>query len=448
MSKDPKSLESQKKQRTIKLPFKARPGQEALLKKMKRFTVAICHRGWGKSHFAAFVMWIQALRSPKGLVSFISPEKAQGKGIVWKHLKTFADSTPGTSVNNSEVIITLPNECEIRVFGSDNIDRIRGFHPNYVVIDEVADMPSQLWHEIVRPSLTNHKAGVLFIGTIKGEDLLTEFYDYAALDDEWARDIQPARDHNDMKTSNHMDPAELESIEKSTPPDIFAREYLCDRAALGTGNFYQSAISHLKENDRIRQFDVLHTAPVHTGWDLGFNDDTTIWFFQDVMGEIRIIDYYENRGKVISHYAKVLHEKPYVYGKHYLPHDAGHVRLDTGKSIQSQLSELGIRGEVQPRVSLENVAIPSSQSFLMGCYFRKCPEVEIGLRHLQLYRAKKSKETGRPSDTPVHDEHSHAAAAFQTLSLGHKQGKMLHSRKHATVFADASYDIFGKISEQ
>lgn len=47
--------------------------------------------------------------------------------------------------------------------------------------------------------------------------------------------------------------------------------------------------------------------PVNTTWDLGVSDKTSIWFDQTLRGgEIRLIDYYENDGDGLPHYASVL----------------------------------------------------------------------------------------------------------------------------------------------
>jgi phage terminase large subunit len=43
--------------------------------------------------------------------------------------------------------------------------------------------------------------------------------------------------------------------------------------------------------------------PVYTAWDIGFSDDTAIWFYQVVRGEIHVIDYYAANGYGVEHYA-------------------------------------------------------------------------------------------------------------------------------------------------
>ena len=82
---------------------------------------------------------------------------------------------------------------------------------------------------------------------------------------------------------------------------------------------------------------------VYTFWDLGMDDSTSIWFMQAIGRELRFIDYYEAQGEGLSHYAQVLKEKPYVYGDHYMPHDADVRELGTGTSRKATAENLGIR---------------------------------------------------------------------------------------------------------
>src|SRR6185295_19624149 len=81
-------------------------------------------------------------------------------------------------------------------------------------------------------------------------------------------------------------------------------------------------------------------APVHTAWDIGYRDDTAIWFYQVVRNEIHVIDYHASSGQTIAFYTKLVSDKPYRYGQHWLPHDARAKTLASGgKSVIEQLAE-------------------------------------------------------------------------------------------------------------
>jgi len=57
---------------------------------------------------------------------------------------------------------------------------------------------------------------------------------------------------------------------------------------------------------------------VHTFWDLGWADNTSIWFAQTVNNELRLIDYYSNNQMPLTHYISVLQNKGYIYGTDWL----------------------------------------------------------------------------------------------------------------------------------
>jgi hypothetical protein len=63
--------------------------------------------------------------------------------------------------------------------------------------------------------------------------------------------------------------------------------------------------------------------PVYVVMDIGVNDLTVISFFQIAHGEIRVIDYYEDKNKGVDFYAKfLLQDKKFLYHTIFLPHDS------------------------------------------------------------------------------------------------------------------------------
>ena len=120
---------------------------------------------------------------------------------------------------------------------------------------------------------------------------------------------------------------------------LFLQEYYCSFEGMEHGAYYAKQLKAARLEGRITA--VPHAAghEVYTFWDLGMDDSTSIWFMQAIGRELRFIDYYEAQGEGLAHYAKVLKEKPYVYGDHYMPHDAEVRELGTGTSRQSNRRE-------------------------------------------------------------------------------------------------------------
>jgi hypothetical protein len=88
---------------------------------------------------------------------------------------------------------------------------------------------------------------------------------------------------------------------------------------------------------------------LYTAWDIGYRDDTAIWWYQVVRREIHVIDYHASSGQTIGFYTKLVKDKPYKYGTHWLPHDARAKTLASGgKSIIEQLSRTGLTSRRSP----------------------------------------------------------------------------------------------------
>ena len=68
------------------------------------------------------------------------------------------------------------------------------------------------------------------------------------------------------------------------------------------GSVYGKWVAAMETEGRIKRGIFDPSLPVFTAWDLGFSDDTAIWWFQVCGLEIRLIDYYENNREGIKHY--------------------------------------------------------------------------------------------------------------------------------------------------
>ena len=179
----------------------------------------------------------------------------------------------------------------------------------------------------------------------------------------------------------------------------------------------------MREKGRICNVPVDESAVVDTWWDLGMNDAMSIWFTQDVGREIHAIDYYEDSGKGLAHYARVLTDKGYHYGSHYAPHDIRVRELaGEGKSRLESALALGIRFNVVNRPQTKADSIQAARNIFPILWLdqRYCA---AGLAHLEAYRKRWNERLSCYDDTPLHDEHSNGADAFQTLGLGHSWGR-------------------------
>lgn len=170
----------------------------------------------------------------------------------------------------------------------------------------------------------------------------------------------------------------------------------------------------------------LHTSlydallPVYVAMDIGVNDLTVMIFFQLAHGEIRIIDYYEDKNKGVDFYAKfLLQDKPYYYNTIFLPHDANnHGQVVYDNTYERDFRRL-FQGIDTKFVVLErkdrNLSISHAKIKFSRCVFA-INKVKPLLEHLGKYRKKWHEPTGRYLDEPLHDVHSNYADAFRYVS--------------------------------
>ena len=120
----------------------------------------------------------------------------------------------------------------------------------------------------------------------------------------------------------------------STPKEAF-------EAAI-EGAYFTTEMAKVREQGRICKIPILN-KPVDVYWDLGVGDSMALAFKQTVGAEERWIDYYENSGEGFEHYARILNEKGYIYGRHYFPHDGDHRSLGAqAKTKREWAIEAGI----------------------------------------------------------------------------------------------------------
>ncbi len=196
----------------------------------------------------------------------------------------------------------------------------------------------------------------------------------------------------------------------STPDEAFA--------AAVEGAYYAREMARVRREGRIEAVPHDPALPVNTFWDLGFNDANAIWFHQRAGGEDRFVDYYENSGEGLAHYARVLADKAYVYGMHYLPHDVETRELGTGLSRRRMLEDLGVRPVVTvPRATDAGADIQAARNALARCRF-DAVRCETGIRHLDSYRREWDAKRGVWKDRARHDAASHGADAFRMFAVG------------------------------
>lgn len=178
------------------------------------------------------------------------------------------------------------------------------------------------------------------------------------------------------------------------------------------GAIYRYEIDALYSDGRVCPVPYDPILPVHTVWDLGWNDAMTIIMVQRGPQDIRVLDYIEDSNRTLDWYVAELGKRPYRWGTDFIPHDGRTRNFQTGKSTEELLRSMGRSPLVLSQTSIEE-GIKSARMAFPRCYFDAKKTVRL-LECLKRYRRDVHTKTNEPT-APLHDEFSHGADAFRYL---------------------------------
>ena len=346
------------------------------------------------------------------LYAYIAPYRSQAKSVAWDYLKHFAAPVLKSS-NEAELTVELVTGAKIRLFGADNADAMRGLGFSGVFMDEYGDFRPSVWGNVIRPTLSDKQGWAVFAGTPKGKNQFWQIYDQASRSNgEWFCLKLTASE------SGLLPATELNAARAQISEDQYLQEYECSFEASILGAYYGTDLRQAEDDGRITDVPYDPHIPVHTAWDLGYRDDTAIWWYQVIRNEIHLIDFFAISGANIEEIAKIIKEKPYKYGKHQLPHDARAKTLAAqGKSVIEQLAEhLGIQNmAIVPDLGVQD-GIQAVRQCLPMCWFDKTKCAE-GLEALRQYQREYDEDKKAFRSSPRHDWTSHPSDAFRMMAV-------------------------------
>jgi len=397
----------------VVIPYRPREAFMPFHNRTQRWACLVAHRRAGKTVAAVNDIIRAAItyQGERGLFGYVAPYRSQAKAVAWQYFQEFA--APVTeSKNEQELTLTLITGSQIRLFGADNADAMRGLGFDGLYLDEYGDFRPSVFGNVLRPSLSDKQGWCVFGGTPKGKNAFWDIYETAQrLPSEWFLLRLPA------STSGLLPPGELAAARAQLAEDQYLQEYQCSFEAAIQGAYFGKEMREAQDQGRICAVSYDPNLPVHTAWDLGYRDDTAVWFYQLGRGEIRVIDFYAVSGEDIHDIAAVVTGKPYKYARHYLPHDARAKSLQTGKSIVEQLAgylDLG-KLAVVPDIGVQS-GIQAVRMTLPRVWFdaERCRE---GIEALRQYQREYDEDKRAYRQSPRHDWTSHPSDAFRMLAV-------------------------------
>lgn len=413
---------------TITLPYKFKPREyqlpffRAMDNGCKR-AVLIDHRRAGKDK-SAFNYVVKEAFKRVGVYYYFFPTYNQGRKILWDGIDKdgfkFLDHVPKAirdgDPNSTEMKLRLTNGSLIQVVGSDNIDSIVGTNPVGTVFSEYPLQDPKGW-EFVRPILRENGGWAVFPYTPRGKNHGYDLYEMARNNKEWYCEKLTVDDT--YGRGGTVGPDQVEEERKAgMSENLIQQEYYCSFDAAVEYAVFGEQVFRCREEGRVTRVPHDSRLPVTTFWDMG-RDGTAVWFLQTVRSEVRVIDYYDSYQSDITADLTILKNKPYLYEKMWMPHDADHKNYSTGKTPKEIATELGFNVDIVPRLDKQS-QIAAARIFFNRCWFDE-EKTKRGFDALSSWHFGYDSKLRINSALPVHDWASHAGDAFCQAALSHEE---------------------------
>lgn len=349
-----------------------------------------------------------------------------------------------TTTKDQEMLIRFINGATWQVLGSDNFQGAIGSTPAGIVYSEWAQS-NPTARGYLRPILSENQGWQVYIGTPRGKNHAHSTFRNAQTDPDQFAQLLTVADTG-LLSQTQLDAELREYI--NTYGDtmglaLFEQEYFCSFDAAIPGAYYASEFRRIDQEGRVTDVPHDDRFPVHCTFDIGYDDDTAIWWFQVIAGEIRVLEFYANAGKDPDHYCSVLlgreviidridnklvvrkgpdisehvHRKAYKYGSINLPHDAKAKTLASGgKSVEEQFAAVFGWNKVQitDNLSIADGIQAGRKALNRAVFDHRCEE---GLEALREYQREWDDDKKMFKDRPLHNWTSHGADSWRYLAV-------------------------------
>ena len=414
---------------TVNLPnnWRPRPYQMPAWKYLEnggRHAELIWHRRSGKDEICLHHTACKAFERPATYWHML-PQASQARKAIWAAInphsgkrridEAFPHEVRAKTLEN-EMFIQFKNGATWQVIGSDNYNSLVGSPPAGVVYSEWA-LANPSARAYLRPIMNENNGWQVFITTPRGKNHAFKTYEAAKKNPDAFAQLLKWQDTGAMSVGQAA--AERAAYVADFGEDqggaLFEQEFECSFEAAVLGAYYASQLRRLELAGRYVSGLYDPSLPVHTAWDIGRTDDTSIWFFQVFRGEIRLVDFFSSAGYDVPMVAEMLEGKPYRYGDHWLPHDARAKTFASSRSVVEQLFAFGFKAKIAPHLSVQD-GIQAVRMTLEACWFDQ-DTVADGISALVAYHREWDDDRKAFMPNPEHDWSSHPADAFRMLAV-------------------------------
>ncbi|MCE7797866.1 hypothetical protein LWE61_15040 [Sphingobium sufflavum] len=455
---------------TSVMPFRPNRAQRRLIKRLWFRTLILKARQLGFTTLIA-IMWLDhALFNPNQRCGIIAHEREAAESIFRDKVKFAYDNLPAAlravmplKKDSATELLFAHNNSSVRVATSMRGGTIHRLHISE--FGKICAKYPQKAREVLTGSLPAvPKDGIAIIeSTAEGQggayhEMATKAEERSQIDRpltirEWRFNFEPWWKNEDY----HMDPAGViitakeheyfDTVEAACRTTLSLRQrawYIATRDSdfagdpekmwqeypstskeafqqSTEGKYYTIQLATARRSGRITTVPHVSHVPVNTFWDIGNRDGTGIWTHQHVAPAHRFLNYIEDHGMPFDHYVKELEALGYLWGTHYLPHDADHKRqlanvVAAPIDLLRQLRPTW-RFEIVPRVAEVTHGINLMRTKFSQAWFDESG-CALGLQRLANYGKERDERLAVWKPTPKHDENSEGADAIRQWAQG------------------------------
>lgn len=387
-----------------------------------RRLVQVWHRRSGKDktdlNLVAREMWENV-----GNYYYAYPTYSQGKKALWEgrgkdgvaYLDHFPKELREGKPNDTEMKVKYKNGSLFQVIGTEDVDKIVGTNPRGIIYSEYSLQNPRAW-DLMRPVLAENGGWAIFNYTPRGKNHGYKLYNMALDNPKWWVSKLTVDDTHVLKPEDIQE----ERLAGMTE-DLIQQEFYCSFLSAIQGSYYWEQVDKAEKDGHFKDVPYDPKLLVHTVWDLGKNDHNCIGFYQSDGVSVRMIDYLSGSRKSLGEWIKEVKQKPYVYGKHFAPHDieVSDYTLDHDQTRREFARALNFEFEIVPNIPVMD-GIDAGRRFFEKLYVdkTKCAWFWDAIpQYTKVY----DEENKIFKDRPLHDWTSNPADEHRYAALVHVQ---------------------------
>lgn len=383
---------------------------------------------------AAIDILVNHADEPIVAVALAGTSQKHGGNILWDNWTNegykYTDVFPRESIARTDArdyTIHFKNGSIFKILTTLDHNVLRGLNPKLVYISEFDFIPEMAiaWRRSIIPILNQNGGKAIITSTPDGAKHMYRMYLRNRKAPKWFVDLRtPLQTLHEGKRTLTDEQIEAMRRDGMTEADV-RQEIWLDFFAEHGGTIYEHEFRRIREEGRITSVPYDSALPVHTTWDIGMDDDTSIWFFQITPGgQWRWIDFYANNRQQAEHYFNFLHTKPYRYGHHIAPHDAFHRTIHSQESFIRRARNHNVHFTRATNASVQD-GINASRNVLDKSVFDAKKTFE-GVECLKGYRRRLSNRVDQFGERILSNEidangMQHAADAFRMAAVSRQR---------------------------